>query len=66
VAKAGLILWNLASRLEAAPFQNSLQDCIFPQAVEALRRPESGVEQIVKPVVASAARPMPRLFQNHV
>jgi hypothetical protein len=41
VAKAGLILWNLAARLEAAPFQNRLQNCIFPQAVKALGHPKS-------------------------
>jgi hypothetical protein len=29
VAKAGLILWNLAARLEAAPFQNGLQTAFF-------------------------------------
>jgi hypothetical protein len=32
VARAGRFLWNLAARLEAAPFQNGLQNCIFPQA----------------------------------
>jgi hypothetical protein len=33
-AKAGLILWNLTARLEATPFQNGLQNRIFPQAVK--------------------------------
>jgi hypothetical protein len=33
-AKAGLILWNLTARLEATPFQNGLQNCIYPQAVK--------------------------------
>jgi len=28
-AKAGQILWNLAARLEAAPFQNGLQTAFF-------------------------------------
>jgi hypothetical protein len=28
-AKAGLILWNLAARLEAAPFQNGLRTAFF-------------------------------------
>jgi hypothetical protein len=33
-AKAGLVLWNLAARLEAAPFQNGFTDGIFPQDVK--------------------------------
>jgi hypothetical protein len=41
VAKARLILWNLAARLKAAPFQNGLQNCIFPQALKALRHPKA-------------------------
>jgi len=41
VAKARLILWNLAARLEAAPFQNGLQNCIFPQAVKSVAPPKS-------------------------
>jgi len=32
--KPELILWNLTARLEATPFQNGLQNRIFPQAVK--------------------------------
>jgi len=39
-AKAGLISWNLAARLEAAPFQNGLQTA-FSTPCEALRHPKS-------------------------
>jgi hypothetical protein len=34
-AKVGLILWNLAARLEAAPFQNGLQTAFFGKLVSA-------------------------------
>jgi hypothetical protein len=34
-AKAGLILWNLAARLEAAPFQNGLQTALFRELFSA-------------------------------
>jgi hypothetical protein len=34
-AKAGLNLWNLAARLEAAPFQNGLQTAFFRKLCSA-------------------------------
>jgi len=34
-AKAGLILWNLAARLEAAPFQNGFQTAFFRKLFSA-------------------------------
>jgi hypothetical protein len=51
VAKAGLILWNLAAPLAAAPFKTVYKTCIFPQAVKALRCPKASFSADCKAVI---------------